>query len=326
MIQNRLRGLVFASTMLVLVGCRMELNVSREDSSEEGASEFAPPEFVAASAGPVGWTDSNGDSLSFAISDVGIPGVKFECQSGPEATAASATWEWCDGMSGLTRVAYPSVDVGSPSGTYRIRVRAVLGTERTDVVSAGDHRFYVHTSLNNVSSCPTLGTDAQAVAAADAALGSVSATFGSASVAKSPFVKLVWSTAQTSELLSLRRSFTMTSDRRYVLVRRAFVSRMGQGVPRTCEQRFSLMSQSTESCAVYVAAADGRSVCLKWTGAAYTVAYKSQVSSGGLVGRDASIALEEGSGLAGAITSGKFFSRKTRTSASGTGHVLYLPD
>ena len=295
-----------------------------------------------------GWTSSTGAALSFALTDSGVAGAKYECRSGPSAAISSKSWGYCDGGVGTTLVAYPTLDAGTPSGTYKIQARLVSGSYTSAVGSQGELTFYVHTSLNNVATCADEGTDAAAITAASTALGAITGTFGSSSVTSVPFVRLDFDavalarsneSSATANLLSLRRRFVLSSDRKLVLVRRAYRSTKNAN----CNQYFTKRDYQATHCSVFVGAADGRAVCLAWNSGSstYSVAYQSTTRvSTERAGSNSGTArtgttyyqvnaldtFNEGTGLGGVDTTGFNFKCKRRTGVAGSCATIQLPD
>lgn len=161
---------------------------------------------------PTGWLDPSGAAPVVSVADTGIPGVVYECRTGPDASFTTTTPVWgpCDGATGVGRNHTPTPNLTTPEGNYRTEYRYRQDTYISSVLAA---RYYIHHSLDKVATCPRAGvaadgphfadTDyfnaAQTFAAANPTLFPVSATFPSpaaipartdAIYLRNPFIKI----------------------------------------------------------------------------------------------------------------------------------------
>lgn len=212
---------------------------------------------------PTGWVDAGNRPLGIAIKPTNIPGVIYECRTGPASafTPSNPPWKPCDGSSGAGTVHKPSPDPSAPEGTYRTELRYRSDTYRSPTASI---TYYVHHSLDRVESCPranhpedgphfsdaTYFAEALAFAAANPsdfpiqgngfpALGNPPARTDAIYLENPwihiPFTGITRSNGTTYgwpanggnydfNERSLRHKFVMNPTRSLVLVRRAFVS------------------------------------------------------------------------------------------------------
>jgi hypothetical protein len=109
----------------------------------------APPD-------PAGWLDPRGAAPTVTVADPGVPGIVYECRTGPDAnfTTTTPAWANCDGASGTGRVHTAAPTPSTPEGNYRTEVRYRQGTFTSAAVAA---RYYIHHSLDKVATCPRPG-------------------------------------------------------------------------------------------------------------------------------------------------------------------------
>jgi hypothetical protein len=132
----------------------------------------APPD-------PAGWLDPRGAPPTVTVADPGVPGIVYECRTGPDATFTTTTPAWvnCDGASGTGRVATLAPTPSTPEGNYRTEVRYRQGTFTSAVVTA---RYYIHHSLDKVATCPRPGFPTDGPHFTDADYFNAATTFAAA--------------------------------------------------------------------------------------------------------------------------------------------------
>lgn len=104
-----------------------------------------------------GWRLAGGGKPTIVVKDTMQPGTIYECRTAPLARMESPNpppFAPCDGGPGTGRTHTPVEDPSALEGTYRTDYRYKLGPYTSPVIS---HRFYVHTSLDNVAVCPRPG-------------------------------------------------------------------------------------------------------------------------------------------------------------------------
>ena len=114
------------------------------------------PVITQAPADPTGWLDPRGAAPVFTVADPGIPGIVYECRTGPDATFTTTVPAWanCDGANGTRGTHTPIPNPTTPEGNYRTEYRYRQGTFTSAVVAA---RYYIHHSLDKVATCPRPG-------------------------------------------------------------------------------------------------------------------------------------------------------------------------
>ncbi|HEY8073884.1 MAG TPA: hypothetical protein VIF62_07240 [Labilithrix sp.] len=112
------------------------------------------PAFDTVPRDPTGWHDEKDTPISVTVKSTGIPGVVYECRSGPAAsfTPTVPAWASCDGTptgAGLKHAITP--DATTPEGTYRTEHRYRSDTYRSTTVAVV---YYALHKLDKVATCP----------------------------------------------------------------------------------------------------------------------------------------------------------------------------
>jgi hypothetical protein len=178
----------------------------------------------------------NGRSIGFVgpagdtprLEFTGAPaGATFECRTGPAGSVGRQPFRTCDGADGSKPVHVLPL---STEGSYRTEVRYTVGNQMSAVAAVN---YYAHHSLDRVACCRTQASDADLFGAARGVIPSTD-TFANVRV-ENPFItigrpKLKNSIGHgdTTKILSLRRAFVVSPDRRFVLIRRTMASRRAQ--------------------------------------------------------------------------------------------------
>ena len=206
---------------------------------------------------PTGWLDANGKAITVSVTPLSLPGVTYECRTGPESTFTTTVpaFAACDGASGTGTTHTPTSNATTPEGSYRTEVR-YLAADYTSPVAAV--RYYTHHSLDKVPLCPRSATDAphftdaqyfavaQAFSSANPTLYPTTGVFPApgnpvawtdAIVLRNPFTKLPfvgidnipsmgWATSpnQTVTEPMLRHRLVLSSTRNLLLLRRGYPS------------------------------------------------------------------------------------------------------
>lgn len=151
---------------------------------------------------PTGWLDVNGKAITVGVTPLGLPGVTYECRTGPESTFTSTVpaFAACDGASGTGTTHTPTSNATTPEGSYRTEVRY----RAADYVSAAAAvRYYTHHSLDKVATCPAHFTDAQLFAAAQSYSTANPSLFPTSGVFPAPGNPVAW-----TDSIVLRAPFT----------------------------------------------------------------------------------------------------------------------
>jgi hypothetical protein len=178
----------------------------------------------------------NGRSIGFVgpagdaprLEFTGAPaGATFQCRTGPAGSVARQPFTNCDGADGSKPSHVPPL---SAEGTYRTEVRYTVGNQMSAVAAIN---YYAHHSLDRVACCRTPASDADLFTAARSVIPSTD-TFANVRV-ENPFItidrpRLAKSIGHgnTTKILSLRRAFVVSPDKRFVLIRRTMASRRAQ--------------------------------------------------------------------------------------------------
>jgi hypothetical protein len=251
-------------------------------------SELAVAEFASTPLDPTGWVTANDAPIEFTAVTVDLPGVIYECRTGPAMMIGDIAFAPCDGGDGTTPVHQPVPNPAMEEGSYRTELRVVVD----DFVSEpAGFDFYAHRSLDAAPICdpPALSDDAIFTAAAAELLAGVPPTVPAAISTRNPFVSvpfvnvqpsfgaaqsLPWSNVVgqdfTVEAPSLRRRFALSTNQQMMLVQRRYGSRQLIALGETdgnrlCENRLSIARVGGD-CPNFVINARGKSVCVDDSG------------------------------------------------------------
>jgi hypothetical protein len=232
-----------------LAGCRAGKKSPSDDSTlpndavESRAAQRSSPEQAAVDAaaralasamisGPIRSRDNpfsntcNGKSIGFVgptgerprMEFTGIPrGAVLECRSAPEAEINGAPFRKCDGADGTQPFHLPELKT---EGTHRTEMKYVAAGKTSATQS---FTYYVHHSLDKVNCCTATRPDSAWFRAARAHIRATE-VFDSATHLENPFISIIGG-QQREKLLSLRRTFKLSPDRRLLLIRRTMCSR-----------------------------------------------------------------------------------------------------
>lgn len=198
----------------------------RESAPPVGSSVLqTPPAMVSGTPDNPFSNTCDGQAIGFVTSDGAKPRMDFrnvpagavlECRTAPAATIDKQQFSACDGGTGSKPFHEPAFKAeGAHCTEVRYRTKdGVSATLRAD--------YYVHRSLDRVACCAPTAPDASWFAAAQAAI-KPAAPFDSMRL-DNPFIVLSVA-SDKKELLSLRRTFRLSPDRRFLLIRRTMASR-----------------------------------------------------------------------------------------------------
>lgn len=169
----------------------------------------------------VGFRGNDGQPIRLAFK-APAAGAILECRTGQRNTIATLPFMPCDGVDGSKPQHIPRL---MAEGRHVTEVRNRIGNNASLPLTVS---YYVHRSLDNAECCPSAIPDAAWLQAARAKLDA-SVPFGAKVALDNPFVSLpIGNEKAPPQLLSLRRSFKLSEDRRFVLVTRPTVARGGQ--------------------------------------------------------------------------------------------------
>ena len=246
---------------------------------------------------PTGWTDANGNAITVSVTPVSLPGVTYECRSGPESTFTPTVpaFAACDGASGTGTTHTPTSNATTPEGSYRTEARYRAADY---VSSAAAVRYYTHHSLDKTATCPRNASDAphftdaqyfaaaQAYSTANPTLYPTSGVFPApgnpvawtdAIVLRNPFTKLpfvgveniksiTWATTpnETVQQPMLRHRLVLNSTRSLLLMRRQYPSPQAGDCSLTVRVRSALspLVEGNIECDAMALNSSGQGICL----------------------------------------------------------------
>jgi hypothetical protein len=235
------------------------------------------PVLVSPWGSPTGWLLPDGTPVKMFVQPVS-GNVVYECRHGRTARGATGQvgdqpWRPCDSASGITTTVHGVPVAGNPSGRYRTEVRLRI----VDYTSAiASHAYYAHDSLDRVATCAQRLSDAELykivkefpVPELQSPLNT-NFPFHTSTLTERPFVRPVYGLGLNNpdipgaryniiavplsldpderppdplfqSVLSLRHSFTLSSDRTMLIVRRQYEARrpFEHGGERSCRNSF----------------------------------------------------------------------------------------
>ena len=236
---------------------------------------------------PTGWLDSAGQPIQASLAPTSIPGVVYQCRTGPAATIGTQAFGNCDGSTGVTAVAKPTAGA---NGSFQIDYHYTQGSYTSNTAS---FPFYVHSSLNSVPKCTQKFTDAQYFAAAQAYATANPTKFsipatplftGDANLKlRNPFIVIPfkqvhesipmgfggWPATQpfdfTTKDLSLRHKFVLSSDNKLLMLKRNFQS-SGGGCINMSEHHGHGWRSPIRSCDAFIVNINGQALCISAAG------------------------------------------------------------
>ena len=253
------------------------------------------PTFTSIWGDPTGWTDSNNMPIQASLGPAsGVPGIVYQCRTGPAATIGSQAFGNCDGMTGTMPTHKPTAGA---NGSFQTDYRYTQGSYTSPVAS---FPFYVHSSLNGVAKCPPKFTDAQYFTAAQSYATANPTKFtipatplftGDASLKlKNPFIVVPFKQVQksnpmfmpgspwtmtapfdyTTKDLSLRHKFVLSSDNKLLLFKRNF-----KGTGGSCQNMSASHTHGNRSpnmqCDAFVLNIHGQGLCISGAGSSPAV-------------------------------------------------------
>jgi hypothetical protein len=168
----------------------------------------------------IGFLGPSGDRPRLAFRDVPA-GAVLECRTGPEAAFAKLTFRPCDGGKGDQPVHQPQL---AAEGKHRTEARYRIGNAVGPTMQT---TYYIHRSLDRVACCQAAFPDTAWFDATRASLPAAG-PFGASTRIDNPEIAIAVQTKSgpaVGRLLSLRRTFRFSDDRRLLLIRRTMASR-----------------------------------------------------------------------------------------------------
>lgn len=147
--------------------------------------------------------------------------VTYQCRTAPVSVINLQPFAPCDGEKGNRAFHIPKFQ---KEGRYRTEVRYIDSSNMSQV---SVFEYYVHHSLDEVASCQSIRTDHDWLRVARKYISGADA-FDNRTQLNNPFIRIVGRDGNkdyTLNVMSLRRVFHMSEDRKLIVVRRKLASR-----------------------------------------------------------------------------------------------------
>lgn len=288
----------------MMVGCKgpAEGNAPSDKTLTSGLSFSSKPEVL-------GWVDQDGSDsvVKFQVSNADQKLAK--CRFYKKNDSPPSAFVDCGIIaSSELRVSLKALAASMDDGTYILDVKL----DKPDATTLSQE-LYMHSSINNATRCSLSDSDEAYFDKASEFLN-MSETFGANTSLANPNINIEFSDLSTSQPSSLRRKFSLSSDRKLILVYRRFESKMRSGCGNfvlTGEKKSNRgFNKERIDCRVLAFNALGQGVCLDQSSDTISfVRYVKSVKNKFLASSDAGM-----------------FSQKTRDPASANDYRIYLPD